>query len=154
MFIRTPVAILALLTLAGPGFAQAAEATHRFVPIAREPAGTVFGDAGAVTRAGDRAVMLVMFVPPEAKRAGYDYATTDIAYDCAGRTTQILNARAYSPRGLKLRSDDKAEAVKPLHPDDSLQNAGFALACALPAAPGDPAFGSVREAVDWARTPR
>lgn len=157
MLIRSTLVGLALLAL-GASTASAAEPARppHYVLIGQEEEGAAFADAAAMSRSGDVVTMTVMFVPtrPVGEAGGFDYGAADVAYDCKGRTTRLMNGKAYSDRGILIRDDPSPDAATALNERDRPQYNGFALACGLPDAPTGPAFNSVREAIDWLRSSR
>lgn len=158
MLFRSRVLVLAVLALSGATGAMAAEPARpqRYVLIGQQEEGAAFADDSAKVRAGDVVTMTVMFVPtrPVGEAGSFDYGTADVAYDCKGRTTQLLNGKAYTARGVLIRNDTTADAATALNPRDKPQYNGFALACGLPDAPEGPTFSTPSEAIDWLRTGR
>lgn len=149
------VAVLALSAAGGAAAIEPKPAPH-FILIGQEEQGAAFADSAAIVRTGDVVVMLVMFVPahPVGEVGAFDYGTADVAYDCKGRTTQLLNGKAYTARGFLTRDDPSADRATALNVQDRPQYNGFALACGLPDAPTGPAFDTSHEAIAWLRTRR
>ena len=149
------LAVLALSAASAVASAEPARASH-FILLGQEEAGAAFADSAAMVRTGDVVVMPVMFVPthPSSEAGAFDYGAADVAYDCKGRTTRLLNGKVYTARGVLIRNDAWADPATALNERDKPQYSGFALACGLPDAPTGPAFDTSRAAIDWLRTRR